>query len=133
MTAEKLCNPAYLHLLILDEFDWGVSKGSQLNEYLQRVVAVRQKQLKKNQECRLLFLPISATPEMLLAPDDEYNNYKVSLLDLAASPTDSIFFATPVSYLSLLATSMLLPLNSTITSDVPIHLRARLRTSCTTL
>jgi len=90
---EKLSNPTYLHLLILDEFDWGASKGSQLNEYLKQVVADRQTQLEENQECRLLFLPISATPEMLLAPDDEYNNYKVSLVDLAA--TGSIFFATP--------------------------------------
>ncbi len=83
-----------LHLLVLDEFDWGACRGSLLNEYLQKVISTLNEATKIGKKIQLLFLPVSATPEMLLAADEDYEAFTVSFSELGKD--NPPFFAMQV-------------------------------------
>jgi len=91
---DLLENPKLLHLLILDEFDWGAFKGSFLNTYLGNI----NQKLEEVGPRTLLFVPVSATAEMLLT-DSNYEQYTVKLQDLITAKGNEFFNAR--SYLSI--------------------------------
>eukprot|EP01114_Cavostelium_apophysatum_P021027 TRINITY_DN7217_c0_g1_i1.p1 TRINITY_DN7217_c0_g1~~TRINITY_DN7217_c0_g1_i1.p1 ORF type:complete len:422 (-),score=60.26 TRINITY_DN7217_c0_g1_i1:325-1590(-) len=86
---ENLTNrPENLHLLVLDEFDWGAESGSMINKYLVEVVAA----LRQRSPRRLLVLMLSATPE-LLTDLPKFKDVTVEWLALAQNRPE--YFATP--------------------------------------